>query len=92
MDNNLPELCYSRLVSTGEIIIIKRGEKGYHQTDLDEKFTNADLLNKRRGITKQQEQAMVYGSMFSWDLAYAKPENWNADGSMIKIEGSGEYI
>jgi hypothetical protein len=30
--------------------------------------------------------------MFSWDLAYAKPENWNADGSMIKIEGSGEYI
>ena len=53
--NELPDTCLSVLASTGQLIIIKKGEHGYYPTDWDtgdraENREIADTHNKRRGI------------------------------------------
>ncbi|MCD8212002.1 MAG: DUF4314 domain-containing protein, partial [Oscillospiraceae bacterium] len=68
-DTPLPSQCYSVLPSTGEIIIVKRGEQGYYRTtaapgDREKNRELADLYNAKYGITREQEDALVAGSMF----------------------------
>ena len=77
----LPELCFSTLASTGQLICIRRGESGYHLSDWDtgDKERNvelADLMNERRGVTPAQRQAMEIGSMAGWDVSGADPKNY----------------
>ena len=77
----LPELCYSVHESTGELIVIKRGECGYHQTDYstDDKERNvelADHLNEKLGVNMWQRQAMEVGSICGWDVPGADPAKY----------------
>ena len=67
--NGLPAFCMSRLHSTGEPILIKRGETGFYPSDFD-----PDEFNESRGITPAQVAAMEMGSMFGWHVPGAKPE------------------
>lgn len=58
----LPELCFSTLRTTGQLICIKRGETGYYPSDWDtgDKEGNvelADELNEDLGVTPIQRQA-----------------------------------
>ena len=77
----LPELCFSTLRSTGQLICIERGESGYYPSDWDtgDKERNVELagqLNEELGVTPAQRQAMEIGSMFGWEAPGADPKNY----------------
>lgn len=79
--DGLPELCYSVHESTGVLIVIKRGECGYHPTDYstDDKERNvelADHLNEKLGVDIWQRQAMEVGSICGWDVPGADPAKY----------------
>lgn len=87
--SSLPEQCYSTLLDTGKVVILKRGETGYYKTDIP--FTNkeeaqalVDEYNRKLGVTKGQEEAMKAGSMFGWACAAADPKNYTEEGQPIK--------
>ena len=81
----LPELCFSTLQSTGQLICIKRGESGYYPSDWDtgDKEQNvelADLNNEKLGVTPAQRQAMEVGAMCGWGVPGADPKAYEWDG------------
>lgn len=85
----LPEMCYSVLESTNELIVIKRGEMGYFPQNPDNapwSVDNMDILNERLGVTKGQAEAMKNGSMFGWDTSSANPDNYDEEGNWIKFK------
>ena len=89
--SDLPDCCYSVNKVTGEIIILKKGEKGFYKTDIptkgrEESRELADLQNGKLGVSKAQESAMYWGSLYGFDTSGADPKKYNADGIMIKNE------
>lgn len=86
---SLPEYCYSCLASTGEIVILKRGETGYYKTDipvsgLETARELVQLYNDKLGVTRAQYEAMKAGSLFGWDTPAANPQNYDKDGAPRK--------
>jgi hypothetical protein len=87
MYNNLPEFCYATLPSNeDEIIIIKRGEKGYYRVDplSDVYLCSAERNNELIGVTKAQAEAMKNGSVFGFDTPSANPDNYDENGRWVK--------
>lgn len=90
----LPEYCYSTLPSTGELIKIVRGEKGYYpcydgasyspETAREAAQKAAEERNDLLDVTKAQAAAMVAGSMFGWHVPAADPDNYDEDGKLIR--------
>lgn len=83
--SSLPEMCYSTMPSTDELIIIKRGEKGYYRCEFsteDKPFNRelADDRNVKLGVSKAQEAAMLAGSMHGWEVPAADPKNYDDKG------------
>lgn len=91
--SSLPEKCFSTLESTGEMIVITKGEKGYAPTGIypqsDSPKEGASALNATNGVTKAQEAAMVAGSMFGWDAPAADPKNYDVEGIPIRPKAKG---
>ena len=81
----LPEMCYSVLNTTNEIIVVKRGETGYYPTNWepakDRKAAEewCDLLNERLEVTKAQRKGMEVGSMFGFDVPGINPDYYEVD-------------
>lgn len=75
---SLPERCYIYLCTTNEIGIVVKGESGYYKTDI-QGGTAEDLkalvkhYNSGLGVSDMQVRAMVFGSMFGWDVPGANP-------------------
>lgn len=86
----LPEECLSVLPSSGEIIVLRKGENGYAPSPDHPGGTAAnnrtfvDRQNELNGVTKAQEAAMLAGSMFGWQAPAADPRNYNEQGLPIR--------
>ncbi len=83
--NELPDTCFSVLPSTGQLIILKNGEKGYYPAEWDtgNRAENREIAtnhNLQRGISDIQESAMLAGSMFGWTVPGADPQ-WYLDNA-----------
>ena len=86
----LPDMCFSTLPSTGELIRIERGSKGYtvlpySTANTRENRKLADDLNQRRGVYPQQEAAMLAGGMFGWHTPAARIENYTMRGEAVPL-------
>jgi len=82
--DGLPEVCFSTLLMTGDLICIKRGETGYYPSEWDtgDKEQNVELvdeLNANLGVTPAQRQAMEVGSMAGWDVPGADPKAYEQE-------------
>ena len=88
--NSLPERCYSTLIETPTIVILKRGETGFYATDIppaktrEEAEALVDHYNGELGVSKGQLAAMQAGSMFGFACPAADPKNYDANGTPIK--------
>ena len=88
--SSLPVQCFSVLPSSGELILLTRGEKGYSPcpefsaADAGENRRFAEDSNGKNGVTKAQEAAMLAGSMFGWQTPAADPRNYDGQGQPIK--------
>jgi hypothetical protein len=85
--HELPEVCYSAEPSTGDIILIKRNERGYYRCEYstdDAEYNRAFATghNVKLGVTRAQEEAMLAGSMAGWDIPGAKPWKYDMDGNL----------
>lgn len=87
--SSLPKQCYSLLLDTGNVVILKRGETGYYKTDIphtskEEARAIVEEYNRKLGVTRAQEEAMKGGSMFGFNKPIADPANYDAQGQPLK--------
>ena len=87
--SDLPEVCYSILPSTGDVIIIKHGESGYYRCEYstEDKAFNREFANDRNanlGVSKAQIEAMLAGSMYGWDVPAADPKSYDKNGTLLR--------
>ena len=87
--SDLPEVCYSILPSTGDVIIIKHGESGYYRCEYstEDKAFNREFANDRNanlGVSKAQIEAMLAGSMYGWDVPAADPKSYDVNGTLLR--------
>lgn len=82
--HELPNKCFCIKPSSGEMILVTRGEKGYtpftSPAAHDDLRRMVDDMNESMGITRAQEEAMLAGSLFGFDTPAAKPWNYDKDG------------
>lgn len=85
----LPEHCYAVLPGSGQLIEVRRGEKGYYPcaystSDREYNKVLANYFNAHEGISKAQAAAMLAGSMFGWNVPAADPACYDAEGIPIQ--------
>jgi hypothetical protein len=83
--HELPNNCFSVLPSTGELISIVMGKRGYFPSDKstsDREINRqiASTSNALLGVTRGQEEAMLAGSLFGWNTPAARPWKYDPDG------------
>jgi len=83
----LPLFCYTQKPSSGEIIRIERGCKGYEPAlfvisadNTDRNRAAVDHYNRDMGVTRAQEEAMLAGSLFGWGTKASDPRNYDENG------------
>ena len=71
MDKKLPWFCAVDV--EGEICLIMKGQMGYieHTADYWDSYESAAEWNHVHNVNDEQQQCMVAGSMFGWDVPAA---------------------
>lgn len=97
MKKGLPELCFSTMPGTGELICIKRGETGYYRSDWNtgdpaHNRELADYNNRRLGVSYAMEQAFLSGSMSGWDVPGADPQFYLDHAEYKQSKGINGHI
>ena len=87
--SDLPDVCYGVNNMTGEIILLKKGEKGFYKTDIPtkdkaESVEFANEYNEKLGVTKAQAAAMYWGSLCGFDTPGADPKQYDETGHIIR--------
>ena len=79
-----PYKCYAYIVSSDQIGVITRGEKGYHPVYIEidglDKRAAVDRLNAALGVSKAHAAAMMAGSLFGWDCPASRSSSYDANG------------
>lgn len=84
MAPNLPERCFAVDNVDEQLIVIYRGQEGYYEagdkgSDLylfgEDAKKACDQMNAALNVTPAQREAMVWGSMFGWDIPAADPKH-----------------
>lgn len=80
-----PALCYVALETNApgkRVAIVKRGELGYFDTDLDVAAASIEIvkqvvteLNAQLGVDGIEARAMICGSMFGWNVPAANSDH-----------------
>lgn len=76
--HDLPIGCYSILPSSGELISIRKDERGYHSVedstpDREKNRQIANEINTNLRITRKQEEALLAACLFGLKTSAAKP-------------------
>ncbi len=71
----LPEMCYVRHITTGETVMIRRGEMGYLPVETK---CSPECLNGRlaRVPTEDEIATMRHGSLMGWEGPGVDPSFW----------------
>ena len=90
--DGLPEMCFSTLRDTGELICIKRGQSGYYRSDWNtsDRVRNQEIAedrNRSLGVTEAQRKAMEAGSMFGWSCPGADPKTYGQTAGQPQMGG-----
>lgn len=92
----LPPFCYTLIPSSGDLIKVFRGQKGYQSTnfnvpgDARNNRQNADSINGEMGVTRAQEEAMLAGSLFGWHTKAADPRSYDENGQPKRVKKRDE--
>lgn len=88
--SSLPEKCFSVLPSTGELVLLTKGQRGYtpcydfSTADRQQNLMFMDDRNTKNHVSKAQAAAMLGGSMFGWATPAADPKSYEEQGQPIK--------
>ena len=85
----LPFRCYGyRLDDPDAVTLVERGMHGYSPYMTTGGRDAAIRMNAEVGVTVQQMEAMVAGSMFGFHAPAANPAIYNADGKVCRTKFS----
>jgi hypothetical protein len=73
-NNDWPPVAACVHPSTGELVLVQRGERGYWSSNMAcRNRQQADDFNRNNGVTPAMRESMLAGSMFGWDVLAALP-------------------
>jgi len=88
--STLPEKCFSITSTADKIVIITKGEMGHRSAGARAEGVTAregaTALNESMGVTRAQEAAMLFGSIYGWDKPGADPKYYDEQGEPIKYK------
>ena len=88
--SSLPDKCFSITSAADEIVIITKGEMFQRPAGARAEGVTAragaTAANEAMGVTKAQEAAMLFGSIYGWDKPGADPKYYNEQGEPVKFK------
>ena len=87
--NELPAACFSTIPSTGELVVLRRGVKGYFRCEdnTEGRAKNqqiADFHNRLDDVNPAQLMAMEIGSLSGFDVPGANPQTYLDQAKCLK--------